>query len=49
MGSIHDWLREDPDARTPEAREITLVGVIGWIAAIVIAANLAFLAQRLLG
>ncbi len=49
MGSIHDWMREDPDARATGSREITLVGVIGWIAAIVIAANLAFLAQRLLG
>ena len=49
MGSIHDWMHEDPDARATGPREVTLMGVIGWIAAIVIAANLAFLARRLLG
>jgi hypothetical protein len=48
MSSTPDWLRDEPDQPQEQPR-VSIVGVLAWIVAIAIIADLLFVAQRYIG
>ncbi len=48
MSSTPDWMRGEPEAKPREDR-VSILGIMAWIAAIAIIADLLFVAQRYLG
>jgi hypothetical protein len=50
MSSAPHWLHDEPaDEAASRARSISILGVIAWIAAIAVLADLLFVAQRYWG
>jgi hypothetical protein len=51
MRSIPNWLLhgEEPHSQSNDTTSFTMWGLIAWIAAIVVAADLGYLTQRFLG
>jgi hypothetical protein len=51
MSHTPDWIHGggESDSKPDEARGISMLAVIGWIAAIVVTANLLFVALRFMG
>lgn len=47
--SFPDWLHGVGHEHDGSGSEVSIVGVVAWIAAMVVAANLLFVAQRFLG
>ncbi len=48
MSLTPDWLRGEPD-RPQEQPKVSIVGVLAWIVAIALIADLLFVAQRYIG